>query len=266
MSEQSPVLYKETTATQRFCGIAGVIFAGASMIMTAYWAHGPNVDEGYLGGLNMNEQIFNWHPVLMVAGLVFSLTSGVLSYRLLPIPHTAQKIAHVLCHSGAVVCMSVGLACVLKSANDTSKNPYGAYSPNFYTIHSFIGIAVICLYGLNFILGLFHYMMPNTDIVLKQKFMPTHVFLGTFLLFAVLAAVESGIMYVNSGCYYQPSKADLNPAENYSKLSDGCILGNNIGIMVLISVFYTFYAMFRFGAAKSDRSGENDGKHLDLQF
>jgi hypothetical protein len=256
MSEPS-ALYNDSTQLQKISGVVAFIFGSAAMIMTAYWAHGPNEADGYLGGLNMNKQIFNWHPVLMVTGFVFCFVSSLLTYRLLPVPKAMQKTLHVLSHTAAVVCMSVGLAAVLTSSNNKDKNTYDSYSPNFYTIHSFVGIAVICLYGLNFLLGIFHYLLPGVDIALKQSFMPSHVFLGTFLLFAALAAVESGFMLVTSGCYYQPTKADLNPAEKYHLIPEGCRLANDAGIACLIAVFFCFYAIFRFGAGKEGRGGKD---------
>ena len=253
MSEPSS-LYEQSTQLQKIAGGIAFVFASATLIMTAYWAHGPNTDEGYLGGLNMNEEIFNWHPVLMVAGMFFCLITSMLSYRILPLPQSLQKTIHILVHSAAIVCISIGLACVLASDNKKSKNPYNSYAANFWSIHSFVGICAICLYGLNFLLGIFHYLLPGVSLTMKQNFMLNHVFLGTFILITALSALESGIMLMTSGCSYNTNKPDYNPAEKYHLLNDGCQLANNIGIIAIISVFFCLYALFRFYAGKSTNS------------
>jgi cytochrome b-561 len=260
MSEPSQ-LYADTTPFRKILGGVAFIFGAAAMVMTAYWAHGPNTDDGYLGGLNMKEQMFNWHPVLMVSGFIFCFISSLLTYRLLPVPKYAQKVVHALCHAAAIICTSIGLACVLTSGNDKDKNPYDSHSANFFTIHSFIGIGVFCVYGLNFLLGLFHFLLPGVDVSLKQQFLPTHVFLGTFLLFAAFAAVESGIMLQNTynNCGYQPSSADTNPAQRYHLMSEGCRLGNSIGVVVVFAVFLTYYTIFRFGTEQAKGTDDRCG-------
>ena len=70
MSEPPSQLLHDSTLLQKLSGSSAIIFAAAAMIMTAYWAHGPNTSEGYLGGLDMGRNTFNWHPVLMVAGSI----------------------------------------------------------------------------------------------------------------------------------------------------------------------------------------------------
>lgn len=256
MEDGPSTLFKDSSSLQKVSGAVAFIFAVAAVIMTAYYANSDDTAKGMLGGLDMNENIFNWHPVLMVTGTIFCMISATLSFRLLPLPKTIQKTFHGIFHTAAFICISIGLACVLTSNNNKSKNPYDTYFPNFTSIHSFIGIAVICLYGLNLLVGFFNYAIPNVDDSVKASFLPIHVFLGTFILFGSFSAVESGIMLMTSGCYYDVTKADVNPAENYHLLSDGCRLANSIGIVVAIAVFCCFYAMFRMGSASPQSTAE----------
>jgi len=235
-------------------GVAAVIFACAAMIMTAYWAHGPNTDKGYLGGLDMKENTFNWHPVLMVTGAIFCLITSLLSYRVLPLPKTTQKILHGIMHTAAFICMSIGFACILNANNYKKQSSYDAYTANFTTIHSFIGLGVYILYGLNYLLGLVHYALPGVDISLKKAYMNSHVFIGMFILFGACCAVESGLMVMTGSCTYPVTSADTNPAQNYHLLNAGCRLGNSIGIVVFLAVFLCYYAIFRNGSTPKEKA------------
>jgi len=249
MSEPPSQLLNDTTPLQKFAGVSATIFSAAAMIMTAYWAHGPNTDEGYLGGLNMGKHTFNWHPVLMVAGSIFCLITSLLTYRILPLPKTVQKAMHGVMHTAAFICMSIGLACILNANNFKSHSSYDGYTANFTNIHCFIGLGVYILYGLNYVLGLVHYALPGIDVALKKAYMNSHVFIGIFVLFGSLCAVESGLMLMTSYCTYTVTSADTNPAQNYHLLSPGCRLGNSIGIVVFLAVFLCYYAIFRNGTS-----------------
>ena len=248
MSDNEPsALFANSTLYQKIASVCAVILAGASLIMTAYWAHGPNTSNGYLGGLNWGKEIFNWHPVLMVAGSIFCLITSLLSFRVLPLPKLLQKSLHGIAHTAAMVCMSVGLAAVFYASNDKDKNSYNSYSDNFNTIHSFVGLAVFILYGLNFVLGILHYAVPVLDISLRKSFMSTHVFLGIVILLLAVSAVQTGIMMVTSGCQYEVTSPDTNPAEHYHLLSNGCQLANSIGIVCMAAAVLCYYSIFRNG-------------------
>lgn len=255
LNEPSQLL-TDSTKLQRISGVLAIIFATSAMIMTAYWAHGPNTNEGYLGGLDMGRNTFNWHPVLMVTGSIFCLITSILSYRVLPLPKYIQKTLHGIMHTAAFICMSIGLACILNANNYKEQSSYDAYTANFTNIHTFMGLAVFIMYGLNYVLGIVHYVLPGIDLSLKQSFMSTHVFLGIFILVGSLAAVESGLVVLTGSCGYAVDSPDINPAENYHLLTGGCRLANSIGIVVFLSVFLCFYAVFRSNSARVAPAGD----------
>jgi len=255
-SEGSSQLLADSTTLQKVSGICAAIFAGAAVVMVAYWAHGPNTSKGYLGGLDMEENTFNWHPVLMVTGGIFCLMTSLLSYRVLPLPKTMQKAMHGVMHTAAFICLSIGLACVFRSKNIPEKNPFGGYSSNLKNIHSFIGLGVYILYGLNYLLGILHYAIPGIDLSMKRAYMNTHVFIGIFIMFGAVCAVESGLMMLTGGCGYPVTSADTNPAENYHLLSNGCQLANAIGIVVFLASFLCYYALFRGNSTPKEKNEE----------
>jgi hypothetical protein len=56
---------------KQFTAVSAIISAGFAVILTSVWMNGTDANESFLGGLNWNELIFNWHPILMVTGLIF---------------------------------------------------------------------------------------------------------------------------------------------------------------------------------------------------
>ena len=90
--------------------------------MIASWMNGTDEEESYLGGLNWEELIFNWHPILMVAGFVLSFIFALSSFRLLPFGSFINKLVHSTFHVAAIVCFSTGLYAVFTGNNFTNKN------------------------------------------------------------------------------------------------------------------------------------------------
>lgn len=253
-------LYYVASKKQKIAGFLAILFAFVTMTMTASWANNSNTDDGYLGGLNWSSLVFNWHPVLMVAGLVFCLVCSIMSYRLFPGSKFVIKLLHASFHTAAIICIIIGLSAVITAHNYTDKNSAGTYYPNLYSIHSLLGISAVILYFLNFVMGIFFFLLPGVAENIKKNFKPNHIFLGLFILFAVVFAVETGLMKLTKNCTYEVNEADWNPAENYHKLSSGCRLANGIGIMVLVTVFLSSYALFGPGDAPHGGDSNNSTK------
>lgn len=125
----------------------------------------------------------------MVAGLGFSFTWGITSFRNPFFSKPVNKALHVLCYILAIVCFSVGLKAVWKSHDQDSDR----YIPNLYSLHSWIGLAAVLLFGQNFFLGVYHFLNPSTPVELRKSYMPSHVFLGVMAFITAVIAVETGI-------------------------------------------------------------------------
>lgn len=90
-------------------------------ILHRYWMN-SDTDDSYLGGLNTTDLLFNWHPVLMVAGMILCLTSAVVSYRILPLTHNSSKYIHSALHTLAVICIILGISAVVECTEPTFFN------------------------------------------------------------------------------------------------------------------------------------------------
>jgi hypothetical protein len=229
--------------------------------MTVNWAAREDTSENYLGGLNWGKQVFNYHPVLMVAGFMFLSVSAMLSYRVINLPKNQQKALHALMHAGAIVCILTALAAVVTSHNYTDHNTSGTYSANLYSNHSFMGMAAIVLFLSQYILAFLIFGLKLSPSSAKW-FKPNHIFIGVFTLFAAVFAVESGLTELTTklSCSYDVTSADWNPANNYHKLTNGCQLANGIGIMVFITALFAAYALIGPNAAANAASASSSSR------
>lgn len=230
---------------QKVAGMCAILCAIIAVIMTANYMNNSDESENYLGGLNWGELIFNWHPLLMVTGLIFCAITSLLSYRVIPLNKLATKAIHFIMHTAAIICVVVGLCAVLMGNNYTNKNEGHVYYSNFNSLHSFIGLGAIILYAQNYILGFAHYIAPMA-LSFRKAYMPSHIFLGTFSFFAAVMACLTGLMKlaVEANCGYEVTSADTNPAAHYHLLTGGCKLNNGIGVMILLTAFFAAYALW----------------------
>lgn len=222
-----------------------------TLTLTILWATSANKEESYLGGLDWDDRVFNWHPVLMVAGMLVGLTNGVLSFRR-PLERTTNKAMHAFWFIAAIVTMSIGLKAVWKSHDD--KKPYKA---NLYTLHSMIGLAAVVLVSQNFVLGMLNFVSPLMSDMVKKVYKPNHIFLGVCALVMAVMAIVTGVQEKNgfSSCGYTVDERDTNPAANYHMLPDGCKMSNGVGICAFITLLLTLYSLANVG---KERDTQND--------
>lgn len=242
--------YYRAREYQRLVGILSIIFTAIATGLVYWWMSGDG--DGFIGGVNLSTHTFSLHPICMTLGLLFSFTTALLSYRILPIPKQYSKFIHALFHSLAIVCIVTGITCVFLAHNFPDSYSSGSYAANLYTMHSFIGLTTIVMYGQNFILGIyFFYSLRNsTDkecVECKKSYQPLHEFLGyASFIFAVMA-IESGLveLLTKKKCYWSPTSVNWNPAATYSELTLGCRVGNAAGIFVMLGAIFAIFTFVK---------------------
>lgn len=100
---------KYITPAQGIAGKLAVLLAGAAFICTLQWATSTNKTDKFLGGLDWDRHVINWHIVCMV-GFMCSFSLALISFRLLPLGKPMNKALHVFFQTLALFCLIVGLA------------------------------------------------------------------------------------------------------------------------------------------------------------
>ncbi|KAG2548013.1 hypothetical protein PVAP13_9KG147525 [Panicum virgatum] len=100
----------------------------------------------FRGGLSLGSPankglIFNVHPVLMLIGFIILGSEAIMSYKILPWSHDTNKMAHMVLHAVALFLGSVGIYAAFKFHNESG-------IANLYSLHSWVGLGTICLYGI----------------------------------------------------------------------------------------------------------------------
>ncbi|XP_065573956.1 transmembrane ascorbate-dependent reductase CYB561-like isoform X2 [Artemia franciscana] len=136
---------------------------------------------------------FYAHPVLMIVGLIFFAGEGMLMYRSLEIcvKHRFYiKLAHTICHFLAIPAIVMGLITVLDS-HQLRFPPI----PDFYSLHSWVGLVTISLFALQFAVGFTSFIVflccDTNTAAFRAALVPIHGTMGlvTFLL-SIVAAIS----------------------------------------------------------------------------
>ncbi|CAH8511418.1 unnamed protein product [Heterobilharzia americana] len=202
-----------------FLIILSQIFGLLAVVLTAVWL------GKYWGGFSWTNAstVFNYHPLFMVLGLVFLYGDAILVYRVfrayrkLPI-----KILHAILHILAFLFGVLGIKAVFDFHN-------ALLIPNMYSLHSWLGITAIVMFGLQWVGGLITFLVPQTPQIARSQLLPIHVTLGSFLYLLVIGVCISGITEKN---FF--SKA-------YPLLKSGEVVGNILGVTLIIFGGIVYY-------------------------
>ncbi|NXK19587.1 CYAC3 protein, partial [Arenaria interpres] len=121
-----------------FCAFLGGLGFVCVAFVSAWCQH-------WRGGfaLDGSAKMFNWHPVLMVTGMVVLYGAAALVYRLPPAwrgPKFPWKVLHGALALAAFLLAVLGLVAVFRFHNDHG-------TPNMYSLHSWVGLATVLLFS-----------------------------------------------------------------------------------------------------------------------
>ncbi|RXM36396.1 Cytochrome b ascorbate-dependent protein 3 [Acipenser ruthenus] len=190
------------------------------MVFVAYW------NATWRGGFawDGSAKQFNWHPVLMVAGLTVLYGSAAVLYRL-PLTWGGSKLPWKLLHAGltllSFLLAVLGLFAVFNFHNKGN-------TPNLYSLHSWIGISTVALFTGQWLLGLASFLLPCTPLELRRRAKPLHVWLGSGIFILGIAASISGI---NEKLIF--SLKGLNGTAQYSALPQEAQFANMLGVLIV---------------------------------
>ncbi|CAI9092210.1 OLC1v1027397C1 [Oldenlandia corymbosa var. corymbosa] len=183
-------------------GVKAVPFAAvtqvlgvAALILVLIWC------ISFRGGLaweSTNKSlIFNIHPVLMLLGLIIMGGEAIISYKSLPLKKDVKKLIHLILHALALILGIIGIYTAFKFHNESN-------IANLYSLHSWLGIGIIVLYGIQWIYGFLVFFYPGGTSHIRREVLPWHVIFGIFIYLlavgnAALGFLEKLTFLENSG-------------------------------------------------------------------
>ncbi|TVU29038.1 hypothetical protein EJB05_20580 [Eragrostis curvula] len=165
----------------------------------------------FRGGLAFEDTnknlIFNLHPVLMLIGYIILGSEAIMIYRVLPTwNHDTTKLIHLILHAIALVLGSFGIYFAFKFHNESG-------IANLYSLHSWLGIGTISLYGIQWVFGFVAFFFPGATPNVRKSVLPWHILFGLFVYILALATAELG--FLEKLTFLQSSGLDKYGAEAF---------------------------------------------------
>ncbi|OVA14079.1 Cytochrome b561 [Macleaya cordata] len=150
--------------------------------------------------------IFNIHPVLLLIGFIILGGEAIISYKALPWRKEVKKLIHLILHAIALILGIVGIYAAFKFHNESG-------IPNLYSLHSWIGIGVISLYGIQWIFGFVVFFYPGGSATVRADSLPWHALFGLFVY--VLALGTAALGFLEKLTFLQNSGLDKYGSEAF---------------------------------------------------
>ncbi|EFJ20085.1 hypothetical protein SELMODRAFT_109639 [Selaginella moellendorffii] len=197
----------------------------AALGLVCVWC--GNVRGGLLWNSPNKDLLFNFHPVLMIAGFVFVHGQANLTYRTLTGSRNYKKAIHFLAQGLALVLGAVGFLAALKFHNDRGID-------NFYSLHSWLGLTTMTLFVTQWTVGFVSFWYPGGSTAARSSILPWHIFSGIFLYTLSLVTAETGLL--EKLTFLQTSKA----IERFGREST---LVNSLGLILVLLGFFHALAL-----------------------
>ncbi|KAH9603489.1 hypothetical protein KSS87_010005 [Heliosperma pusillum] len=127
------------------------------------------------------------HPVLMLIGFIILGGEAIVSYKSLPLKKEVKKVIHLVLHAIALILGIVGISAAFKFHNESS-------ILNLYSLHSWLGIGIIVLYGIQWIYGFIIFFYPGGSPSLRAESLPWHILFGMFVYVLAIANAAIGFL------------------------------------------------------------------------
>ncbi|KAI6685989.1 hypothetical protein NL676_031902 [Syzygium grande] len=166
------------TVVAHFCGVVSIV------LLLVWLLHYREGIDYYSGDAF---RVFNVHPFLMVFGFIFFSGEAMMAYKTIFATRDVQKFMHMLLHLIAFALGVVGICAVFKYHNMQQVE-------DMNSLHSWIGIGTISLFGCQWLVGFFTYMIGGASTSTKMRIMPWHITGGRVILFMAVCSALTGLM------------------------------------------------------------------------
>ncbi|KAK0572935.1 hypothetical protein LWI29_000635 [Acer saccharum] len=196
-------------------------------ILVILWALGYK--SSFLPHSNSQEDLIYsvLHPLLMVIGFILISGEAILVHRWLPGSRNLKKSVH-LCLQG------VALASGIFGIWTKFQGKDGVVA-NFYSLHSWMGLICVCLFGAQWMVGFLSFWHRGEVRTARVKVLPWHIFLGLYTYGLAVATAETGLL---------EKLTFLQTRRSVPKRSPESMIGNSLGIgLALLSGIVIFTAI-----------------------
>ncbi|KAL8557110.1 hypothetical protein ACS0TY_004539 [Phlomoides rotata] len=150
--------------------------------------------------------IFNCHPVLMLIGFIILGGEAIISYKSLPLEKPQKKLVHLVLHAIALILGIIGIYLAFKFHNESN-------IANLYSLHSWLGIGVISLYGIQWVYGFLVFFYPGGTSTIRSESLPWHALFGVFVY--ILAIATAALGYLEKLTFLENSGLDKYGSEAF---------------------------------------------------
>nr|CCA21255.1 conserved hypothetical protein [Albugo laibachii Nc14] len=188
--------------------------------------------EHWLAGFSWKKgdnHVFNWHPMMMTTGFIFSSSQAALVYITSPYSHEINKRIHLSLHMIGFICAIVGLVAVFRFHFEHNIT-------NLYSLHSWLGISVSSIFALHYIWSFIVFFFPGSKAYVRSEALPIHIGIGLGLLATVYLTAAVGIqekLFFNNSCNLI---GRWKGEQLHGKLATDCVLGISIGLLLLLTL------------------------------
>lgn len=176
----------------------------------------------YRGGLALisdnKDLIFNVHPVLMVISLVLLNGEAMLAYKTVSGTKSFKKLIHLVLQFLALCLAVIGVWAALKFHNDKGID-------NFYSLHSWLGLASLFLFIIQWAAGFTTFWYPGGSRNSRVSLLPWHVFFGVYIYALAIVTTVTGIL--EKATFLQTNHV-------ISRYSNEALLVNTMGILIVV--------------------------------
>jgi len=145
------------------------------------------------------EKQWNLHPVLMITGLIYCAGQAMLVYRSCRCCRRIwNKLLHTMFHLLALPCVVLGFMAAFdyhqeRKDKDGAANPI----PHFYSVHSWLGLATMAVYAIQFVVGVFSFLLllccESATAGFRAALVPLHSTFGTSTFLLAIGTAVAGL-------------------------------------------------------------------------
>ncbi|GLU04803.1 hypothetical protein SLE2022_219340 [Rubroshorea leprosula] len=158
--------------------VAALVLSWALLFKSSFLPHSSSPQEGLIYAV--------LHPVLMVIGFIIISGEAILVHRWLPGSRNLKKSVH-LCLQGVALASGVFGIWTKFQGKD-------GIVANFYTLHSWMGLICLCLFGAQWIMGFWSFWHRGELRTTRARVLPWHIFLGLYTYGLAVATAETGLL------------------------------------------------------------------------